>query len=144
MSDVRDILGAKSPEVWQIAPDATVYEALELMADQDVGALPVVENGRIVGIFSERDYARNLILKGRSSKDTLVSELMTSPVLYISPNQTIDGCMALMTAKRVRHLPVLEGDELIGIITIGDVVCRIISEQDYTIEMLESYITGRN
>jgi CBS domain-containing protein len=142
MSKIQEVLKSRSPEVWHIAPDATVYEALERMAEKDVGALPVVSEGRVVGIFSERDYARNVVLKGKSSKDTPVSELMSTPVLYVRPDQTMDDCMALMTEKRVRHLPVMENEQLVGIITIGDVVRRIISEQDYTIDQLENYITG--
>ena len=142
MSKIREVLRSKPPEVWQISPDSTVYEALALLAEKDIGALPVVEGGRVVGIFSERDYARNVILKGKSSRETPVSEIMSTRVLYVRPDQTIDDCMALMTEKRVRHLPVLEGEELVGIITIGDVVRRIISEQDYTIELLENYIKG--
>ena len=144
MSRIHELLRSKPAGVWQIAPDATVYEALELMAEKDIGALPVVEGGHVVGIFSERDYARGVVLKGKTSKDTSVQELMTSPVLYVMPEQTIDDCMALMTEKRVRHLPVLDGEELVGIVTIGDVVRRIISEQDYTIGQLEKYIRGLN
>ena len=142
MSRIREVLRSKSPEVWHIAPDSTVYEALELMAEKDIGALPVVDEGRVVGIFSERDYARGLVLKGKSSKDTHVHELMSTPVLYVRPDQTIEDCMALMTEKRVRHLPVLENEALVGIITIGDVVRRIISEQDFEIDQLENYIKG--
>jgi CBS domain-containing protein len=142
MPTIREALSTKPSEVWRVAPGATVYQALVLMAERDIGALPVVEESRMIGIFSERDYARNLILKGKSSKDTPVRDLMSSPVLYVRPEQTIDDCMALMTEKHVRHLPVLEGDELIGMISIGDVVRRIISEQDYTIELLENYIKG--
>lgn len=142
MPTIRALLSTKSPEVWSIQPNATVYEALELMAEKDVGALPVIDAGKIVGIFSERDYARNLVLKGKASKDTPVHELMRSPVLYVRYDQTIDDCMALMTEKRVRHLPVLNGEELVGIVTMGDIVRRIISDQDYTIEQLENYIRG--
>lgn len=142
MSKVFEILLSKSSDVWSIEPDASVFQALERMAEKDIGALPVIEAGRIVGIFSERDYARNVVLKGRSSRETPVRELMRSPVLYVRPEQTIDDCMALMTRKRVRHLPVLKGEELIGIVTIGDVVKQIISEQDHTIEQLENYIRG--
>lgn len=142
MTILRDILRSKHGEVWTIGPQATVYAALELMAEKDVGALPVVEGGRVVGVFSERDYARKVVLLGRSSRDMPVSDLMSVRVLYVRPEQTVNDCMALMTEKRVRHLPVLEGDRLVGIITIGDVVRAIIDEQDYTIEQLENYITG--
>lgn len=142
MTTVREILQSKSPEVWHIGPDDTVFQALERMAEKDVGALLVLENERAVGLFSERDYARNLVLRGKSSKDTPVRELMSSPVLYVRPEQSIEDCMSLMTRKRVRHLPVFEGKELVGIVTIGDVVRRLISEKDDTIDHLENYITG--
>ncbi|MHC4170517.1 MAG: CBS domain-containing protein, partial [Planctomycetota bacterium] len=121
---------------------ATVYEALQIMSEKDVGALLVVDKENLVGIFSERDYARKVILKERSSKDTTVGELMTREVLYIEPQSTVEDCMALMTAKRVRHLPVLENERLIGIVTIGDVVKQVISDQEFTIQQLERYIKG--
>ncbi len=139
---VEQILKTKGNEVWSIAPQATVYEALQIMSEKDVGALLVLDKGNLVGIFSERDYARKLILKGRFSKDTTVGELMTREVLYIESQSTIEDCMALMTAKRVRHLPVLENERLIGIVTIGDVVKQIISDQEFTIQQLERYIKG--
>lgn len=142
MFTVRDLLETKSPEVSSIEPDAYAYNALEIMADKDIGALLVIEEGKLIGIFSERDYARKVILKGRSSKETSVRELMTSPVVYIRPERSIQDCMALMTEKRVRHLPVMENDQLLGIITIGDVVKRIIEEQEVTINDLSNYITG--
>lgn len=142
MPTIRELLSSKSPEVWHVAPDATVYQALELMAEKDIGALPVIEGGKIVGIFSERDYARNLVLKGKASKNTPVRDLMVSPVLYVRIDQTVEDCMALMTDKRVRHLPVLDGEELVGIVTIGDVVRRIIQDQDFVIDQLENYIRG--
>ena len=143
MNTVRRVLQAKSASVWTIRPDATAYEALRVMADKDIGAL-LVQNreGKLVGIFSERDYARKVILKGRSSKDTLVSELMTDLVYYVSPEHTVNDCMAIMTAKHIRHIPVMDGDSLKGIITIGDVVNSMISEQNITIRDLENYITG--
>ena len=139
---VRQLLKTKGNEIWSIAPQATVYEALQIMSEKDVGALLVVDKGNLVGIFSERDYARKLILKGRFSKDTTVGELMTRGVLYIESQSTIEHCMALMTAKRVRHLPVLENERLIGIVTIGDVVKQVISDQEFTIQQLERYIKG--
>ena len=143
MKTVRRVLQAKSASVWTIRPDATAYEALRVMADKDIGALLVQNNeGKLVGIFSERDYARKVILKGRSSKDTLVSELMTDLVYYVSPEHTVNDCMAIMTAKHIRHIPVMDGDSLKGIITIGDVVSSMISEQNITIRDLENYITG--
>ena len=142
MNTVSQILKAKGKEIWSISPHATVYEALQMLADKDVGALLVVDEWKLVGIFSERDYARKVILKGKSSKETSVGELMTKEVLYVSPTDTIGNCMALMSAKRVRHLPVLENERLLGIVTIGDVVSQIISEQQYAIEALEKYIYG--
>ena len=142
MTYVEQLLKTKGNEIWSIAPRATVYEALQMMSEKDVGALLVVDKGNLVGIFSERDYARKLILKGRFSKDTTVGELMTREVLYIESQSTIEDCMALMTAKRVRHLPVLENERLIGIVTIGDVVKQIISDQEFTIQQLERYIKG--
>ena len=142
MTTIRDLLKSKPADVWSVKPGATVYEALEFMAEKDIGALPVVENGGVVGIFSERDYARKVILKGRASREMRIDELMSSPVLYVRPDQTVDDCMALMTEKRVRHLPVLEDDKLIGLVTIGDIVKQVIVEQEYTIEQLANYIKG--
>jgi CBS domain-containing protein len=125
-----------------MAPDAMVYDALELMADKNVGAVLVIDADRLVGILSERDYARKVILHGKSSKDTPIREIMTQRVVYVRPQQTAEECMALMTDKRVRHLPVLEDDQLVGVISIGDVVKSIISEQEFIIEQLERYISG--
>jgi CBS domain-containing protein len=142
MKTVNEVLKNKGREIWTVSPLATVFQALELMAQKDVGALPVVQNGKLVGIFSERDYARKVILKGRASKDTTVSELMTQTVFYVCPENTLEDCMALMTSKQIRHLPVLDHDRLAGIITLGDVVKRIISEQEFTIKELEKYVKG--
>ena len=142
MTSVEKLLNNKSKEIWSIGPDATVYEALQKMAEKDAGALLVTEQGNLVGIFTERDYARKLILKGRFSRDTAVSELMTHEVLYVEPNNTIEDCMVMMTARRVRHLPVMENGKLAGIVTIGDIVKQVISEQESTIHELEKYITG--
>lgn len=142
MKTVNEVLKDKGREIWTISPSATVFQALELMAEKDIGALPVIQNGKLVGIFSERDYARKIILKGRASKDTTVSELMTQTVFYVNPENTVDECMALMTSKQIRHLPVLDRDRLVGIITLGDVVKRIISEQEFTIKELEKYVKG--
>jgi CBS domain-containing protein len=142
VSTVKEILRTKGPEVWSMAPDATVYEALELMADKNVGAVLVMDANHLVGILSERDYARKVILHGKSSKDTSVREIMTPRVVYVRPEQTAEECMALMTDKRVRHLPVLEDDQVVGVISIGDVVKNIISEQEFIIEQLERYISG--
>lgn len=142
MATVKELLEAKSKEIWSVSPQATAYEALQIMAKNDVGALLVLDKGKLTGIFSERDYARKVILKGKFSRETTVGDLMTYEVLYIEPRSTIEDCMALMTAKRVRHLPVLESGRLIGIVTIGDVVRQIISDQEFTIEQLGKYITG--
>lgn len=142
MVTVKELMGARGGELWTVAPHATVYQALEVLAAHDIGALPVVEGGRLVGIFSERDYARKVVLRGRTSRETPVSDLMVRAVVCVGPADSIQGCMALMTQKRVRHLPVLDGDELVGIVTIGDVVKRMITEQAMTIEQLESYIRG--
>ncbi len=142
MTSVEKLLKIKGNETWSIAPQATVYEALQKMSDKDAGAMLVIDDGNLVGIFTERDYARKLILKGRFSRDTAVSELMTQEVLYVEPQNSIEDCMVLMTNKRVRHLPVLDDKQLIGIVTIGDVVKQIISDQESTIRHLEKYITG--
>jgi CBS domain-containing protein len=142
MYTVRQLLQVKGNLVWTIAPKATVYEALQLMAEKNVGALVVVQSGQVVGIFSERDYARKGILQGRSSKTSTIGEVMTREVLYVEPDATIEDCMALMTDKRTRHLPVLEDGQLIGLISIGDVVKEIISDREFTIQQLERYVTG--
>ncbi len=139
---VRQILQSKGGRIWSVGPHATIFEALMLMAEKDIGAVVVVEGGKLVGIFSERDYARKVVLKGRSSKDTTVSELMTPDVFYVHPDQTIEECMALMTKRHIRHLPVLDGDDLVGIITIGDAVKAVIADQEVMISSLENYIRG--
>jgi CBS domain-containing protein len=144
MGQVRDILRTKGNAVWAIAPRATIYEALQLMADKNAGALMVVEDGRLMGIFSERDYARKIILQGRSSLDTTVETIMTRDVVSVYPDDTVEACMTLMTNARQRHLPVFEGDQLIGVVSIGDVVKHLLSEQELTIQQLEGYITGRH
>jgi len=142
MTTVNNLLSIKGSEVWSIAPDASVFAALELMADKNISGLPVLQNGRLVGIFTERDYARKLVLKGRLSRDTELGDLMTKNVLYVETKNTVEECMRLMTAKRIRHLPVLDDGQVIGIVTIGDLVKRIISEQETTIHQLENYISG--
>jgi CBS domain-containing protein len=142
MVNVRDLLRTKPAELWTVAPNASVFQALELLAAKDIGALPVVEGDRLVGIFSERDYARKVVLKGRASREMSVADVMVRTVICVSPKDSINDCMALMTDRRIRHLPVMEGDRLIGIVTIGDVVKQIITEQDHTIEQLERYIRG--
>jgi CBS domain-containing protein len=138
---IRQILRGKH-EVYQIAPEATVLEALRVMADKNIGALLVLSEGRLVGIFSERDYARKMVLHGKSSKDTPVSEIMTPKVVTIDPDRTAGECMALMTEKRFRHLPVMENGQLLGVISIGDVVRVVVEEQQFTIKQLESYIAS--
>jgi CBS domain-containing protein len=132
----------KASTVWSIAPNAMVFDAIQLMDDKNVGALPVLHNGALVGIVSERDYTRKVILKGRSSKETPVSDIMTGQLLTVNPSQSITECMRIMTEKRVRHLPVLEGTKLVGILSMGDVVNWLISAQTATIDNLERYVTG--
>ncbi len=143
MKTVRQLLQSKGREVWSIAPEAMVYDALKVMAEKSVGALVVLDAGQVVGIISERDYARKVSLQGKSDRTTPVKEIMTPKVVYVRPEQTIEECMALMTDKRIRHLPVMENDRLIGVISIGDVVKALISEQEFIIAQLENYITGR-
>jgi len=133
------ILARKGSAVWLISPDATVFEAIQLMADKNVGALPVMDNSRLIGIISERDYTRKVILKGLSSKDTAVRDVMTREILTASPSDSIQDCMRVMTEKRVRHLPVLEGTRMIGIVSIGDIMEWVISAQA---EEIERYLTG--
>jgi len=128
--------------VWSIAPDASVLDALGLMAENDVGALLVLAGDKVAGIISERDYARKVILTGHTSQQTRVSEIMTSQVHYISPDRSVADGLALMTEQRIRHLPVIEGDSLLGMVSIGDLVKEIIAEQQFAIEQLERYITG--
>lgn len=142
MNTVRDVLKEKGSQVWSIQADAWVYDALKLMADKEIGALVVLEGEEVVGILSERDYARQVILKGRTSRETLVGEIMTRKVVYIRPDNTVEECMALMTHKRIRHLPVMDENRLVGIVSIGDIVKAVISEQQFMIQQLENYITG--
>ena len=141
MGKVRDILKSKGRAVFSVEPSITVYKAIEQMCEKNIGGLLIVENGNLKGIFTERDYARKLILKGKSSKDTLISELMTKNPITVSPDNTIEDCMGLMSGKRIRHLPVVEDNQLTGMISIGDVVKHIIEEQKSIIEHLEHYIT---
>lgn len=142
MKNVAQILKQKGDQVWSIGPDAMVYQALKLMADKDIGALMVLEGDRLVGVISERDYARKVILQGKSSLDTPVREIMTHHVVCVRPEQSVEECMALMTQHRIRHLPVVAGGSLAGLVSIGDVVKASIDEKDFMIQQLESYITG--
>ena len=143
MTTVQRLLETKGHIVWSIAPDASVFEAVQLMADKRVGALMVVERNELVGVISERDYAREIVLKDRVSRDTPVSAIMTRRVLYVRPDQTLDECMALMTEKNLRHLPVLDNGRLVGVISMRDVVKDLIAEKEFLIEQMENYITDR-
>jgi CBS domain-containing protein len=142
MKTVRDVLKTKGSDICSVRPETIVYDALKLMAEKNIGAVLVLDGERPVGIFSERDYARQVILKGKTSKDTPVHEVMTSRVVFVRPEQNIEECMALMTAKRCRHLPVLEAGKLVGILSIGDVVKAVISEKEFHISQLENYISS--
>jgi CBS domain-containing protein len=142
MSMVHDILRAKGDSVYSVSPDVTVLEALGVMADHDIGAVLVLDDERLVGILSERDYARKVVLAGRSSKDSKVREVMTSHVVCVAPTRSIDECMAFMTDRRLRHLPVLEHKRVIGVVSIGDLVKATIDDQQFTIEQLQSYIAS--
>ena len=144
MSIVAHILKSKSERtVHTIAPTASVFDAVKLMADKNIGALVVIENDQMIGMISERDYARSIVLMARSSKTTPVRKIMHSPVMYVLPDQTSEQCMALMTEHRLRHLPVVDNGKLLGLISIGDLVKDVISEQKYTIEQLQHYISGQ-
>lgn len=140
---IRDLLKQKGQEVWSVTPVMSVYQAIEMMADKGVGALTVLANGKLVGIISERDYARKVILQGKSSRETPVSEIMSSKVVTVIPDSTVDECMRIMTHRRIRHLPIVEGDDLVGMISIGDLVKTIISAQAETIDHLFHYIEGK-
>lgn len=142
MNTVKQILDQKGHSVFTIGPDASVYDAIAMMAEKHVGALAVTEGDELVGLFSERDYARKGFLQGRSSPDTKVREIMTDRVMVVPPERTTEECMALMTEKRIRHLPVVEDGDLVGMVSIGDMVKAIITEQRFTIEQLEHYITS--
>jgi CBS domain-containing protein len=140
MKTVKQMLQAKGREIHSITPDARVFDALKLMAEKNVGALVVTEGARLAGIISERDYARKVILLAKSSHDIAVREIMTAKVITVNPDNSVEECMALMTGKRIRHLPVIEGEQLIGVLSIGDLVKEVIAEQEATIKQLESYI----
>jgi CBS domain-containing protein len=139
---LASILNGKGSDIWSVAPDATVYDAIALMAEHRVGALLVLSEGRLVGIVSERDYARKVILQGRSSKDTPVHEIMTRDLITVTPDHTVDQCMKIMTQHHIRHLPILACDLVVGIVSIGDLVNAIISAQAHTIHQLHTYISG--
>lgn len=143
MGFVKNILeGRKQNSIFSVAPGVMVYQAIELMCEKNIGGLVIVEEGKLVGIFTERDYARKLILKGKSSKDTPIRELMTPNPITVSLASSIEDCMKIMTDKHIRHLPVVENEQLVGVISIGDLVKQIIEEQKFIIESLEHYITG--
>ncbi len=142
MQTVQQVLQAKGREVWTIGPEASVYDALALMADKEIGALVVTQGSKVLGLLSERDYARSVALRGRKSKETAVREIMTTKVPCVGPDQTVQDCMSIMTEMRVRHLPVLDGETLYGIVSIGDLVKAIIEEQEVLIEHLVRYING--
>lgn len=142
MKKVRDVLQVKGAEIFSIGPDDSVFNAIQIMADNRIGALVVLDGEKLVGMISETDYARKIVLEGRTSASTRVGEIMTDKVLYVSLDQDITECMALMTERRFRHLPVIQDEKLVGLISIGDLVKSIIDEQSFTIEQLEHYITG--
>jgi CBS domain-containing protein len=139
---VSSILRHKGHHVWSVSPDDSVLQAIRVMAEKGIGALVVIADQTLVGIVSERDYARKVVLQGKSSKDTPVREIMTSPVVSVSPNQSVDDCMRIVTTKRIRHLPVVQGERVVGVVSIGDLVQSVISTQGETIQFLQEYIVG--
>ncbi len=143
MYSVKDILEEKGYKVYSIEPEATVYEALKKMAGKNIGALLVIKDNQVVGVFSERDYARKIILKGKSSKESIVGELLSERIFYVKPTATTDECMQIMTDHRVRHLPVMDEKKVVGIVSIGDIVNKIIQGHTHTIKQLEDYILGK-
>ena len=142
-SCIAIILRQKPGTIWSVAPETTVYDAIAMMADKDIGALVVIWGEGLVGIVSERDYARKVVLQGKSSKDTAVRDIMSSPVVSVSPDHSVDECMRIVTTKRIRHLPVVHGEAVVGVVSIGDLVRRVISTQGETIQYLQEYIVGR-
>jgi CBS domain-containing protein len=140
---VESILRYKGDTVWSIGPDASVYQAVRVMAERSIGALPVIANGELVGILTERDYARKVALQSRSSKDTAVGEIMTTPVVSVSPDQTVEECMRIMTHARISHLPVIDRGQVVGIVSIGDLVRKVVVAQSEIIQQLHAYISGR-
>ncbi len=143
LDTVGSILQDKGHHVWSVSPDESVFQAISLMADKGIGALVVIADEALVGIISERDYARKVVLQGKSSKDTRVSDIMTSPVFSVGPNDTVDDCMRIVTTKRICHLPVVQGEKVVGVVSIGDLVRRVISTQSDTIQYLQEYIVGK-
>lgn len=142
MRTVRQLLAAKTPEIFAIGPDAAVIDAIRLMADKRIGAVLVMEGNRLVGILSERDYARKVVLEGRSSRDTPVRDIMTANVIGVRPDDTTDACMQIVTDQRIRHLPVREGDEVVGVVSIGDLVKAVIEDQQLELDQLQRYIAS--
>ena len=140
---VDSILRRKGHQIWSVTPGESVFQAVSLMADKGIGALLVIDDGKLLGIISERDYARKVILQGKFSKDTLVSDIMTTPVVSVGPDHTVDDCMHIVSARRIRHLPVVQDEQVIGIVSIGDLVRSVISAQSETINYLHKYIGGR-
>jgi len=142
MISIRQLLKGKGPEVWSISPESSVYEALQLLAENNIGALLVLRNGQLVGVVSERDYARKVVLHGKTSMKTPVQEIMTGEVVTVGSENTVEEAMAIMTDKHIRHLPVLDGEEIVGVVSIGDLVKAIIADQEFAINQLENYISG--
>lgn len=142
MSTVREILEEKGREVWSVGPDTTVFETVKVLAERGIGALLVTEGERVIGIVSERDYARKVAIRGESSREMPVRSIMTSEVVCVAPDQTVDECMGLMTDRRIRHLPVVEDERLVGVVSIGDIVKAVIADREVKIEQLECYIRG--
>jgi CBS domain-containing protein len=142
MKQISDLLRDKGRDIWSLTPDTTVYDAIDQMAQKEVGALLVMKEGRLIGIVSERDYARKVILKGRASRETMVWEIMSSPVICASPEFTVQQSMSLMTEKRVRHLPVMVGEKVVGVISIGDVLRGLMDEKEFEIQQLTKYVTN--
>jgi CBS domain-containing protein len=140
MPSILQVLASKGSHVWSISPDATVFAGLTLMAEKNIGALLIIEDGKPVGIMSERDYARKIILEGRSSRDTRIRSIMTTRLVWAHPSDSVEHAMALMTRERIRHLPVVDGDSILGMVSIGDLVKAMIDQQQFTIEQLERYI----
>jgi len=143
VESVRSVLRNKGQTIWSVTPEASVYEAIEIMASKSVGALLVIGEGKLVGVISERDYARKVILQGKSSKQTRVGEIMASPVIVAAPESTVEDCLKIMTHHRIRHLPIVDHDQVAGIVSIGDLVKWIVSVQEETIHRLQDYITGK-